>query len=74
MLAGLGADPDLVARARGANTAGEILGLAEAAGLPLADAVAARARATALGVLSGATDVEVLVVDRQGRLVGRAHG
>ena len=74
LLAELGADPDLVARARGANTAGEILGLAEAAGLPLADAVAARARATALGVLAGATEVEVLVVDRQGRLVGRAHG
>ncbi len=74
MLAELGGDPSLVERARGANTAGEILGLAEAAGLPLADAVAARARATALGVLAGETEVEVLVVDRQGRLVGRAHG
>jgi len=74
MLAGLGGDAALVARARGANTAGEILGLAEAAGLPLADAVAARARSTALGVLAGATEVEVLVVDRQGRLVGRADG
>ena len=72
MLAELGGDAILVARARGANTAGEILGLAEAAGLPLADAVAARARATALGVLAGETAVEVLVIDRQGRLVGRA--
>ena len=74
MLAELGGDAILVARARGANTAGEILGLAEAAALPLADAVAARARATALGVLAGETAVEVLVIDRQGRLVGRADG
>ena len=72
MLAELGGDAGLVARARGANTASEILGLAKAAGLPLADAVAVRARATALGVLAGATEVEVLVVDRQGRVVGRA--
>ncbi len=72
MLAGLGGDAGLVARARGANTASEILDLARAADLPLADAVATRARATALGVLAGATEVEVLVVDRQGRVVGRA--
>ena len=74
LLAELGGDEALVARARGANTASEILTLAEAAGLPLADAVAARARATALDVLAGETEVEVLVVDRQGRLVGRADG
>ncbi|MDJ0946732.1 MAG: cobalt-precorrin-5B (C(1))-methyltransferase [Kiloniellales bacterium] len=74
MLAELGADADLVVRAREANTASEILGLAESAGLPLADAVATRARATALEVLAGETAVEVLVVDRRGRLVGRAHG
>ncbi len=74
LLAELGGDEALVARARGANTASEILSLAEAAELPLADAVAARARATALGVLAGQTEVEVLVVDRQGRLVGRADG
>ena len=74
MLADLGGDAALVARARAANTASEILGLAEAAGLPLADAIAARARDTALGVLSGGTEVEVLVIDREGRLVGRADG
>ncbi len=74
LLAELGGDEALDARARGANTASEILTLAEAAGLPLADAVAARARATALEVLAGETEVEVLVVDRQGRLVGRADG
>ncbi len=72
MLAELGGDVGLVARARDANTASEILDLARAADLPLADAVATRARATALGVLAGATEVEVLVVDRQGRVVGRA--
>ena len=74
MLADLGGDAALVARARAANTASEILGLAEAADLPLADAVAARARDTALGVLAGETEIEVLVIDRGGRLVGRADG
>jgi len=64
---------DLAERARGANTANEVLGMAGEAGLPLADAVAARARATALGILDGAdTEVEVLVTDRDGAIVGRA--
>ena len=44
-----------------------------AAGVPLADLVAARARAVALGVLGDCgTDVEVLVFDRKGGLEGRA--
>ncbi len=74
ILAELGAEAQLVAAARGANTAKQVLDLARASGLPLADAVAARARATALGLLAGETAVEVLVFDRQGDLVGRAAG
>jgi cobalt-precorrin-5B (C1)-methyltransferase len=70
----LGAPADTLAEARTANTANQVLTLAEGAKLPLADAVAARARETALGVLAGATEVEVLVFDRQGHLVGRSHG
>ncbi len=70
----LGAEPALAARVRDANTAAEALAHAEAAGLRLADAVAARARQTALGLLDGKTAVEVLVFDRQGRLVGRDDG
>jgi len=71
----LGADAATLEAARGANTAGQVLVLARDRGLPLADLVAARARATALGVLGGArakTDVEVLVVDRAGEIVGQA--
>lgn len=70
-LAECGADPAQVAAARTANTAKQVLD--GAAGLPLADAVAGAARRTALGVLDGApVEVEVLVVDRAGALVGRA--
>ena len=74
LLAELGADDRLVEAARGANTAKQVLDLATAAGLPLADAVAARARETALGLLEGATAVEVVVFDRAGQAVGKAAG
>ena len=68
----LGGQEPLVEKIRSANTANEVLTLSRQAGLPLADAVAARARATALGVLDGGTEVEVLIFDRQGQLVGYA--
>ncbi len=71
----VGAGPALLARARRAETAAQVLALAREAGLPLADAVAARARVTALEVLSGGdgpVSVDVAVFDRAGRLVGRA--
>ncbi len=79
LLERLGAAPELLAEARAANTAKQVLDLAAAAGLPLADAVAARARETALGVLaqrdgSSETAVEVLVFDRAGNLAGKAAG
>lgn len=79
VLAELGASAGLVAEARGANTAKQALELAITENLPLADAVAARARQTALGVLTGKqgkveTAVEVLVFDRAGNLVGKAAG
>ncbi len=71
----LGADPALAARAEVANTANEVLGMAQAAGLPLADLVAARARATACAALGDApVEVEVLVTDRAGSIAGRAGG
>ncbi len=74
-LAELGADPELVAQARGANTAAHVLGMARAAGLPLGDRVAALARGAALDTLEGApVAVEVLVTDRQGHIVGEARG
>ena len=59
---------------RTANTAAHVLELARQGGLRLADRVAERARVTALGVLDGApTQVEGLVFNRQGKLVGQTH-
>lgn len=73
VLADLGAAPDLVSAARGANTALQVLQMADAAGLPVADRVAALARRVALGVLEDAPiTVDVLVIDRQGGLIGHA--
>ncbi len=41
-------------------------------GLPLGDLIAARAKDTALDVLRGApVDVDVVVIDRAGTVVGR---
>ncbi len=67
-----GADEDLAARITTANTGLEALRLCEAAGVPLGDLVAARAREEALTVLRGApVAVDVLCVDRAGVVVGR---
>ncbi|MGG2362834.1 hypothetical protein ACE4Z5_28535, partial [Salmonella enterica] len=69
----LGAAPDVVARAKGANTALEILTLAQAAGLQLGDRVAQAACDVAVAELRGApVEVELLLSDRQGNPVGRA--
>lgn len=68
----LAAPADLVAEAVSANTAAQVLAMATAHGLPLADEIAARARAVALGALAAETDVEVMVFTRQGALAGRA--
>ncbi len=70
----LGADAGLQDQVRGANTANQVLELARQTGLPLGDAVAQRARAAALKVLDGETEVEVLIFNRQGEEVGRADG
>jgi len=72
-LSALGADAALVEAARGANTAAQVQTMAEAAGLPLADRIAALAQDTALKTLDGApVAVEVIVTDRQGRITGVA--
>ena len=68
----LGADEGTLAAARQANTANEILELARKQNLPLGDAIARRAKTQALGMLDGQTAIEVIIVDRQGEVVGRA--
>jgi cobalt-precorrin-5B (C1)-methyltransferase len=76
-LAGLvrdaGGAPSLVEGVRIANTALDALQQCAAVGFPLGDLVAAGARETALGVLRGApVEVDVVVIDRAGTVVGRA--
>ena len=67
----LGAPETLVTAARHANTANEVLGLAQASGFRLADTLASHAQAEARRVLRNApVSLEVLVVDRQGKIVG----
>jgi cobalt-precorrin-5B (C1)-methyltransferase len=68
-----GGDGELVARVAAANTALEALGHCQAAGLPLGDLIAERARRTAVEVLREApVTVDVVVIDRAGTVVGRA--
>ena len=71
---GLGAPEETVSRVRTAPTALAALEAARQAGLPLADAVAARARRVAREILSNEVRVEVLIFDRAGGLVGRSEG
>ncbi len=70
----LGADAALTAAIAAANTARAALEAAHAGGIPLADAIAADARRTALSQVEGRIAIEVLIVDREGRIVGRAAG
>ncbi len=71
-LAQLGADSETVAAAHRAAGAGTVLEIARAAGLDIAGRVAAQARATSLAALPGGVDVDVVVVDRSGHIVGHA--
>lgn len=73
-LADIGASEAMQDRARGANTAKAVLDDAERSGLALADAIARQARQQALAQLAGETAVEVLVIDRAGKVAGRAAG
>ena len=74
MAAAVGADAAFQDAVRGANTAGQVLTMAVAAGLPLGDAVAARAQAVAAAVVGPRVAVDLAVFDRVGGLVGRADG
>ena len=71
-LAEAGGPADVVAAALHANTALEVLQTAERLKLPLGDVVAQHAWQTAAKALRGAPiALEVVVFDREGRLVGR---
>jgi cobalt-precorrin-5B (C1)-methyltransferase len=72
LLMELHAAPAMIAQTREANTANEILGMAQKEGLALGDAVAVRARDEALKIAENALEIEVIVFDREGKPVGRA--
>ena len=71
-VAQLGAAPALIDQVRGANTALEVLELSQAAGLDLANILAGKARAVASDACDHAVDLEILIYDRKGGLVGHA--
>ena len=70
--AGCGAAAAIVNRIGDANTASEALGIAQEAGVPLGRAVAEAARETALGMVRGGLELDVVIVDRSGRVVARS--
>lgn len=71
-LGALGAPDTLIQATRAANTANQVLELAQRMNISVADSIAEGARQTALDLLRGETKVEVLVFDRSGNCVGRA--
>lgn len=71
-LSALGADDATAAKARAANTAGEVLDMAQGMGLALGDMIARQAREAALATLSGDIAVEVMIFDTQGDKAGHA--
>lgn len=70
MLEQLDAPAKMIADARAANTANEVLQMAIAANLPLADAVAHAAHDAAIKILKNtSTEVGILIIDRTGTIV-----
>ncbi len=67
-----GASPGLCAKIKVANTGMEALSLCQTANVPIADIMAKGAREVAMAALAGGTDVDVLIYDRQGLLVGQS--
>ncbi|WP_040259971.1 cobalt-precorrin-5B (C(1))-methyltransferase [Pseudomonas massiliensis] len=69
-----GATPALQAAMRNANTSQQALALAHADGVPLGDVVCSHAQAFAGRMVPAELSVEVIAIDRQGGVVGRAGG
>ena len=68
-----GGSKAVCARIRASNTAAEAFGHAQEEGIALGDAVAGAAQKTAAAVVAGTpVEIEVLLFDRQGELVGHA--
>lgn len=72
LLGELTADGATLQAAREASSAAQVLQIAQARALPLADLVAKQARATARRVIGDASALEVVAYDRSGQLIGHA--
>jgi cobalt-precorrin-5B (C1)-methyltransferase len=70
--AALGADAATVAAIGAANTAMEALVIAQGAGLPLGAWVATKAQDVAKAEVDGQVDIELMIIDRTGAVVGHA--
>ena len=70
--AAIGADAELQAAIRAANTSQQALAMASAAGIALGDAVCQHALNFARSVVPAQVQVEVFAIDRQGVIVGHA--
>ena len=70
----IGADQHLCEKIKKSNTGLEALSHCQAANVPIADVMAAGAREVAMATLAGGTQIEVLIFDRQGQLIGRTDG
>lgn len=68
-----GGSDELCARIASANTAAHAFTLARSEGIALGDAVARAGQQTAMALVAGrAIDIEIVLFDREGTLVGRA--
>ncbi len=69
-----GAKNNLCEKIRSANTGMEVLDLCNAVEIPIANVMARGAREVALATLSGGTQINVIIYDRKGQLVGLYDG
>jgi len=71
LLGDLGGNTTLIGQARKANTAAQVLEMAQKEGLSLGNAIASKAQKAALAMLNGKTEIEVIATNRAGKVVGR---
>ncbi|MCZ4280712.1 cobalt-precorrin-5B (C(1))-methyltransferase [Kiloniella laminariae] len=69
----LGASSDFIREAETANTANQILTRSLQENIPLAERIARLARDEALKVLKGETAVDVILIDRPGKIIARSE-
>ena len=69
----LGANDATTARILGANTSMEVLQICREQGIDIADAICARAKASAERVVPDSVDVEIRAIDRAGAFIGHAE-